>query len=306
MSPEPTFLLGIGLSRAGSTWLADNLAAQSWTLTPKVKDLYFFDRNYERGADWYLDAFDRNATDHDLSQSAVRVDVSHDYFHSPFVPRRISETLGEQARCVLVLREPVGWLESQMRYGFQVGETYRTENGDLSLWLGTMVSGFFDRLLEPWRPMLENGQLMIVLFDDLVADGSRTLERIAHHVGRSPEQVTTAQSDTTSNGSALPRHPGAAKLSRLAGKHLRTVGAVDLLGAAKSNRLVRKALFRPASAGEELFSFSASARRELHEFYAPGVIALESDVPGIAARWGYAEAVDLSDRSVSVSVISEV
>ena len=53
---SPTFLM-IGCQRCGTTWTDAALREHPEVFLPEAKQSYFFDRNYEKGIDWYLERF---------------------------------------------------------------------------------------------------------------------------------------------------------------------------------------------------------------------------------------------------------
>ena len=53
---RPTFLF-IGADRCGSKSLHNIFRQHPECYVPPIADPYFFDKNYDRGMDWYLDLF---------------------------------------------------------------------------------------------------------------------------------------------------------------------------------------------------------------------------------------------------------
>tara|TARA_B100001287_G_C22645928_1_gene512714 strand:+ start:301 stop:1122 length:822 start_codon:yes stop_codon:yes gene_type:complete len=56
----------IGFPRTGSTWLYYNLVSNN-VFVPEIKEIKFFDKNYKKGIDWYLEQFKGNKDCFDLS-----------------------------------------------------------------------------------------------------------------------------------------------------------------------------------------------------------------------------------------------
>ncbi len=80
-SVTPNFMY-IGPDKAGSSWLHEVLLIHPQVYMPVAKDLYFFDRYYDRGMSWYLSQFE--GAGHSIASSvrSVRTTCS--------VPRRRS------------------------------------------------------------------------------------------------------------------------------------------------------------------------------------------------------------------------
>ena len=77
----PNFLY-IGPDKAGSSWLHEALLHHPNIFLSEAKDLYFFDRYYDRGLAWYASQF-RNAQ----PIHTVVGEVCPDYLASPVAPR---------------------------------------------------------------------------------------------------------------------------------------------------------------------------------------------------------------------------
>src|SRR4028119_313721 len=95
----PNFLY-IGPDKAGSSWLHERLSLHPDIFLSPAKDLYYFDRYFERGPEWYAQFF-RHATD-----EAIVGEVCQDYLFHPAAPERIASQLVEP-RLMVTLRDPV-------------------------------------------------------------------------------------------------------------------------------------------------------------------------------------------------------
>ena len=69
----PNFLY-IGAEKAGSSWIYEILREHPQVYVPPAKDIQFFDKNFDKGIEWYLSLFGSGA-----GQIAIG-EVSHDYF----------------------------------------------------------------------------------------------------------------------------------------------------------------------------------------------------------------------------------
>ena len=104
--------LYIGMSKSGSTYLYQLCCEHPDIFVPIIKDIYFFDQEFERGADWYFSYF-----------SGVRPgqkvgEISHDYLFSQEACERIHQILPD-VTILICVREPIDWLLS--RYMFDLG-----------------------------------------------------------------------------------------------------------------------------------------------------------------------------------------
>ena len=83
---KPNFLF-LGPDKTGSSWMFNLLRSHPECFVPRAKDIYFFNKYYHLGWDWYLSHF-KNAD----SFKAVG-ELSHDYFGSEESANLIQEFL---------------------------------------------------------------------------------------------------------------------------------------------------------------------------------------------------------------------
>ncbi len=89
-----------GYSRCGTTWLYQVLKAHPGIYLPVRKEINFFNRNYDRGIDWYAEYYQ------DKPGGVLAGDISPVYAEVPSVPGRIHDLL-PHAKILIVLRNPV-------------------------------------------------------------------------------------------------------------------------------------------------------------------------------------------------------
>ncbi|MFT4656295.1 MAG: hypothetical protein ACJAXA_000749 [Candidatus Aldehydirespiratoraceae bacterium] len=82
-TPFERNLFYVGADKAGSSWWHQVLAVHPQIGPTRVKDPFFFDRDYARGLSSYFDLFDP------VAGNRVGLDVSHDYLYSGIALRRI-------------------------------------------------------------------------------------------------------------------------------------------------------------------------------------------------------------------------
>jgi len=105
----PSFL-GIGVPKAGSTWLHETLSAhpQIW-VPPHEREVHFFNRYYEnRGLSWYKQFF----PEEDSFYSAVGEITPHYLYCSPERIAVVKSVVLSIERFILLLRDPVDRLHS--------------------------------------------------------------------------------------------------------------------------------------------------------------------------------------------------
>lgn len=235
---KPNFLF-VGPDKAGSSWLFRVLAAHPEVFLSPAKDIYFFDRYYDRGEDWYLSRF-RDAQ----PQHKVVGEICHDYLYSREAPKRIIETLGEDTRILVCLREPADRAYSdylnRLRSGEEGIETFATavarrpeiiRAGEYSKWLQNYIEAF------------PRSNVKVAVFDDLSRDPQKFLDEITDWLGLgrlvlSTDQLAPARPAATSRSKRLTR------LIRSGATVARRLGLEALVGRLKSSSAIEGALYR--------------------------------------------------------------
>lgn len=101
--------LYIGLSKSASTYIYQICKEHPEIYVPIIKDIFFFDKEYSRGLDWYKKFFKN-------SGSAIAIgEISHDYLFSPEACNRIKQDI-PKVKLIICLREPLDWLVSKKNY----------------------------------------------------------------------------------------------------------------------------------------------------------------------------------------------
>ena len=120
----PNFL-GIGAPRCGTTWLHFLLSNHNDVLMPKKrKELQFFNKNYDKGYDWYLSFFEKPNSQN--VPSAIG-EITPGYFFDDKCPKRINQ-FGKVKKFILILRNPVDRTISHYRHHLRVSNENTTFN----------------------------------------------------------------------------------------------------------------------------------------------------------------------------------
>jgi hypothetical protein len=101
----PEFL-GIGAEKCATTWLFRCLREHPQIYLPRIKEVHFFDREYDRGIEWYAKFFVAG-----LMAKCVG-EVSPQYFHDPLCAQRIAKII-PNVKLILCLRNPIDRAYSQ-------------------------------------------------------------------------------------------------------------------------------------------------------------------------------------------------
>ena len=280
----PNFLY-IGPDKAGSSWLHEVLTTHPQVFMPDAKDLYFFDRYYDRGLSWYLALFAHSGPQHQ-----VVGEVCQDYLFNAEAAARIASTLGDGVRLMVTLRDPADRAFSSYLYALKQGEQHGTFLQALdSPGLRLLEHGRYASSLEPYLARFGREALHVAVFDDLVADPQRFLDDLLTFLHITPLTLTAGQL-----AAQLPagraRSVWLARAVRKASELARERGAANIIGRVKRSPLVQRTLYVPLADGKPVMS--EQDRLTVQRALAPEVAELDRLFGlGLAERWGWQSAV---------------
>ncbi|MCW2776687.1 MAG: sulfotransferase [Frankiales bacterium] len=187
--PQPGALPGlvvIGAPKAGTTSLAAWLSAHPQVRMSATKELEYLDLYYDRGVDWYRAQLPPGGP------GLVVGEATPTYLGCPLAPERARATL-PQARFVAVLREPVARAWSNYWYFCQLGVERRSWPAAVRADLrggsraDYLTRGRYAEQVARWDDAVGPDRLLLLLFDDLLADPVRTFARVCRFAGVSDE-----------------------------------------------------------------------------------------------------------------------
>jgi hypothetical protein len=273
MTRLPNFLF-LGPDKAGSSWLHDVLIEHPDIFMTPAKDLYFFDRYFDKGVDWYADHFAK------AGEQKIVGEVCQDYLFHPKAAERIARVL-PAPRFMVTLRDPVDRAFSSYLYMLKMGETPGTFSQALSTRPELLEHGRYGTGLARFGDRFGDDSIYVAVFDDLAADSRSFVERLLSWLGVAPFELSgellSARLPASESRSAI-----VARLVRRASEWTRNQNGAELVGRVKRARLVQKALYRrldekPAMLPADI----ALIRSDLH-----------SELVGVEERFG----VDLLRR----------
>jgi hypothetical protein len=277
--PRPNFLF-IGPDKAGSTWLFNALRAHNQVYLAKAKELFFFDKFYERGWSWYERSF-RDAGE----QNRVIGEISHDYLFSEKACERIAREL-PSARLMVCLREPTRRAFSAYLYMVKQGRV----RGDFASTLREVEElvehGRYARYLKRYLELFPAEQVHVAIFDDLEEDPQAFFDSVCNFLGIE-RNVLPDDLKRSALPAARPRSALFAGLCRKAGWQLRRLGMPHVVNLVKNSRAIKRLLYEeytPTTKPE----IPPAVQEHLYELFAEEVKELDSVLgTNLYMRWGY-------------------
>ena len=280
MSPLPNFIY-LGPSKAGSSWLFQVLKWHPETYITPAKDLYFFDRFFHRGVDWYSRQFE--------GAKGYRVvgEISHDYLFSLKAAERMVNLIPD-VRLMVCLREPVARAFSAFLYLRKHGLCSPCFESALEEHSSFLAHGMYWSHLRSYLEIFSKSKIHICLFDSLEDNPVQFSQDVFSFLGVQPLIIPKyLHSKTLPASTSRSSH-----LSRLikSGANLaRQWGFARQVGQIKASRGIQRLLYRSFRPDERPL-LSEVMRARLTEIFRPDVTATAEligiDLPGI---WGYSE-----------------
>jgi hypothetical protein len=268
--------LYLGAAKAGSSWIEQRLRAHPDAYVCDAKDTYFFCRDevFGRGIGWYADQFKRG------SDHRVRIEVCHDYLHSPVAPARINAFLGSP-KFVVSLRKPSDRAVSAYAYATRHHDLPPFEE---ALYQRTFLADEcrYATHLRRYLSHFPVASFLILDFADLQRDGDLVWRNIVEFLDlpRMPLDDDALRS-VRSRSSARSR--AVAKLGKRGAKLLRRTGREDVLGRIKRSRVIERVLYREEGGR---FEVDPSVLQEFDEAMRPEVEEVDRLFgTSLAASW---------------------
>ena len=274
----PDFLF-IGPDKAGSTWLDRAFRAHPDVFLPRAKELFFFDRFFDKGIDWYSNHFSTARVDQ------IAGEISHDYLFSDLACDRIASVV-PNVRLIVCLREPVQRAYSAYLYMVKQGRTNASFDVAMHEIEELTDHGRYSSHLSRYLARFGRSQLHIAVFDELVRDSSAFFDKICQFL--CVPQIQLAES---LRGKSLPasrsRIPALTRTLRRSAWAIRRLGIPGIISIAKSSPYLNRLLFQE-------YSSDSKPNMSPHEFercrsiFAAEVAQLD-DLLGTSLRrlWGY-------------------
>lgn len=239
----PNFLY-IGPDKAGSSWLHEVLLRHPQVYLTEAKDLYFFDRYYDRGLDWYRAQFRRAGPQHE-----VVGEVCQDYLFHPQAPARIRRDLGD-VRLMVTLREPAARAFSSYLYMLKHGEDVGSFSQALDTRPELLEHSSYGAAVARVLEQFPRRALHVALFDDLQDDPQHFIDDVTDWLGLDRLPLPDEQLGARLPASAA-RSVALARAVRRAAVWAREHNGATLVGHVKRSPSVQRVLYRPLGSSEQ-------------------------------------------------------
>jgi hypothetical protein len=264
----PDFLI-VGASKGGTVWLNQCLREHPDVyLTPETYEIFFFDRYFDRGIDWYASYFRGQS-----GQKRVG-DITSTYLADDQVPSRVRQVVPD-ATLIASLRNPIDRAWSRYLHMWRKGQIAT----HLGFWQAAehapeiIADGEYFRCLGPWRELFGEEQLHLLVLDDARIDPFAYMRRVYEILGVDPS-FRAASTTEKANEHRTPRSLRLANVAYRGSALLHRSGLHAPIELAKRLGLERVFLHSDREAAKEPSPLSESDRERLSVHYHEDVAAL--------------------------------
>ena len=275
----PNFL-HVGPSKSGSTWLHEVLIEHPQVYLSQAKDLYFFNRYYDRGPGWYRAQFGDATRDRKIIG-----EICPDYLSYPQAPERIHACLGPDIKLMVTLREPVSRAFSGYLYLRKHGLAAPTFRETTTIAPELVDEGRYATHLRGYLQYFKQERLHVALFDDLQDDPQGFLDATTDWLGITRQELTAGQLRAQLPASKARWLP-LAVLAKRGANWVRRHDGANLVGSLKRSAVLQRLLYQPL--GDDRPELAAEDVAFMHEQLDTEIAAVETDFGiDLRRRWGW-------------------
>lgn len=214
------FALSIGPQRCGTNWLERYMRFRGDVCLPEsVKEVFFFDRHYHRGPEFYQSHF--NPSEH----HRLVMEMTTTAFDVPEAPRNVYNMMGKDIKLICPLRDPVkrslAVYQDYLHYGIVSGSIAAAVEQAPQI----LFASRYAEHLERWLDRFGKERLEVVFYETLEEDAGAFTKQACEFL-KLPFMIPPP-------GLTLTPSPGPAKTPRLS-------SIINLIAGRKSHQLPRE------------------------------------------------------------------
>jgi Sulfotransferase domain len=275
----PNFL-HLGPSKSGSTWLHEVLIGHPEVYLSQAKDLYFFNRYYDRGPGWYRAQFRGAQREHKIIG-----EICPDYLSCAQAPERIHTCLGPDVRLMVTLREPISRAFSGYLYLAKHGKAAATFRDTTKTAPELLEEGRYATHLRSYLDYYGRESLYVGLFDDLQTGPQAFLDGVTGWLGIARLPLSPGQLRAQLPASKARWLP-LAMAAKYGANWVRRHDGAALVGSLKRSVLVQRMLYQPLGADKPEMAPEDVAF--MHEELDKEIEALDREFGlDVRRRWGW-------------------
>lgn len=268
----PINFLYLGGDKCGSTWVHHVLSKHPDVTLARAKELFYFDRFYDKGPKWYVRQFPS-------VRASTRVgEICHDYLYSEPALIRIARDMPQDSRFLITVRAPIERTLSHYKYLRKIGRTSLGVDQALASQPQIVEHSMFGKHVARAQRILGADRVHVLPFELLKRDPAAFGQSLCMALNIDfldtlpySDRVLEAQS---------ARNPALVRTLRAVGWGLRACGAPQIVSQVKSHPSVQRTLYKntPPDTSARL---SAEALAALRHHFAEDQTLLRQCVPNL-------------------------
>lgn len=227
----------LGPSKTASTWIYEAMRAHPGLFVPASKDIYFFDKYFDKGVGWY-EGFFKGA-----SAGSVCGELSHDYFSSRAAIRRI-HAYNPRIKLICCLRNPFERAYSSYLHLVRVGLFSGSFEAALMELPFIVDEGRYYTNLKYIFSLFDRESILILDFDELETSPESFARRIFRFLGVDEEFLPDVLHKKI-NPARRARSVALARIAKQAALLIRRLGYPNVVGRVKHSRFANWIVYRP-------------------------------------------------------------
>ena len=198
---KPDFII-VGVQKGGTTSLFEYLAKHPQVIPSTIKEVHYFDKNYDKGLNWYLNFFpNRWACFRKKTGESTPY-----YIYHPHAIKRIKENF-PKVKIILMLREPVSRAyshyqmvlgrgqENILDFNEAIQQTALVDKIELQMLANPNLNsfehqkrsylnrGFYDKQVKKLYQEFDAKQILILKSEDFYKDTKKSLKQVYSFLG---------------------------------------------------------------------------------------------------------------------------
>lgn len=252
MAIKPPFVLFVGPTKSGTTWIHNYLESRGDVALPSgMKETFFFDKVYERGFAWYEGLFP------EASDTRLRVEVAPSLFHKPIACERALEHV-PFAKIVCTVRDPFDRAVSHYFHYRKRGASRTSLRRMAEIYPDVIEAGMYARHAARWDEAFGDDRVHYLSYQLLRDDPEAFCRQLCaalelDYIAPDPDLVGKSV-----NSAKVPRSLVAARMAQAVSSGLRRYGAHRVVSTLK-HVPIKRWLF---SGGSELAEEKGEIKRQ--------------------------------------------
>ena len=221
--------LFIGPDKTGSTWLYSLLSRHPDVYVPTAKDLYYFDRYYHKGDEWYLSFFPKYE-----GQYVAIGELSHDYIFSQQAAKRIF-SFNPNMKLLCTLRDPIDRTFSHYLNLKRNGHTKKPLRAAVLEYPELIDHSLYANHLSTYLELFGSQQLELLKFSNLLSSPKAFAQDVYRFLSLIDQEVLDL--DIKRMPASRPRSYLLAKIAKKGANLIRDLGYPQMVGKVKYCKL---------------------------------------------------------------------